>query len=46
MKKELAAASLVLAGLAIAYTGMCVGLHHKIDKRICIEYDDLIDDED
>jgi len=45
MKKELAAASLVLAGLAIAYTGMCVGLCHKIDKRICIEYDDLSDED-
>lgn len=33
MKKELTAMSLVLGGLLIAYTGMCVGLEHKIDKK-------------
>lgn len=43
MKKELCAAGLVLGGLLIAYTGMCVGLEHKIDKKLCEEYDELLD---
>lgn len=45
MKNELLAAGLVLGGLLIAYTGMCVGLDHKIEKKLCEEYYDLLDQE-
>lgn len=33
-KMESIAAGTVLAGLIIAYSGMCIGLNHKINKRI------------
>lgn len=33
LKMESIAATTVLAGLAVAYLGMCIGLNHKIGKK-------------
>ncbi|MFV0275501.1 MAG: hypothetical protein ACK5HL_04620 [Bacilli bacterium] len=33
LKMEFIAAGTVLAGLTIAYLGMCTGLNHKVGKK-------------